>query len=338
MAAAGAYGSPRRRSLSDSLDYDDELAELMTRSKERPFRMSDEDTEDASEDGGERDSAPQVEDRSRIGKPAGAVTEIKEQVYYDKMAMLKDQLTQLKDGVHPEFLRGVERMTAVFNARVDINKLWERMEREQIERDFMREKKAALREFEDKKIELKENLLTEFRDRRKQIEVERTSMDLCSDTTEVKTISTRKLRRRPNEPPVPAPEKRRKAPQSQITFLLDEKEIEADILSIFNAKASSPTKKSNPDRTLNRGRSKSPSPLLASDTRIEDGKLFFEKRWFHRGQQIYLEGKDIPPQTSAVISAISQDTVWVRKLGEPTKIRVTVSQLIKGKYAVKRRA
>jgi len=268
-----------------------------------------------------------------------AITEIKEQVYQDKMAMLKSQLAQLKSGVHPEFLRGVEKMTAIYNVRVEVNGLWEKTERERIDEDFMKEKKAALREFEDKKIELKENLLTEFRERRKQIEIERNSMDLGSDTTEVKAVSTRKLRRRPNEPLVTAPEKRRKAPQSQITFLLDDKEVEEDIISMFNAKASSPSKKSSHEGSSghSRSKSKSPSPILASDIRVEDGKLFFEKRWFHRGQQIYLEGKDTP-LTSAVISAISQDTVWVRKLGDTSKVRVTVSQLIKGRYSVKRRA
>lgn len=35
---------------------------------------------------------------------------------------------------------------------------------------------------------------------------------------------TRKLRRRPNEP-IPMPDKRRKVPNAQITYLLDEKEV-----------------------------------------------------------------------------------------------------------------
>ena len=69
--------SPRRRNLSDSLDYDDELAELMSnsrvgREREVPLQDSDEDTEDASEDGGE--VPPPDEGRQNRG-----YTNIKEQ-------------------------------------------------------------------------------------------------------------------------------------------------------------------------------------------------------------------------------------------------------------------
>lgn len=46
---------------------------------------------------------------------------------------------------------------------------------------------------------------------------------------------TRKLRRRPNDP-MPLPEKRRKAPTAQITFLLDEKDIECDLRIINKGK------------------------------------------------------------------------------------------------------
>lgn len=43
-------------------------------------------------------------------------------------------------------------------------------------------------------------------------------------------------------------------------------------------------------------------------TRIEEGKLLYEKRWFHRGQQIYVEGKDLP-QFAATITAIGNEVV-----------------------------
>lgn len=44
------------------------------------------------------------------------------------------------------------------------------------------------------------------------------------------------------------------------------------------------------------------------DTRIEDGKLLFEKRWYHRGQTVFVEGKQIS-KFPAVISAIGNETV-----------------------------
>lgn len=44
------------------------------------------------------------------------------------------------------------------------------------------------------------------------------------------------------------------------------------------------------------------------ETRIEDGKILYEKRWFHRGQQIYVEGKDLP-KFAATITAIGNEVV-----------------------------
>jgi len=44
------------------------------------------------------------------------------------------------------------------------------------------------------------------------------------------------------------------------------------------------------------------------EARIEDGKLFYEKRWFHRGQPVFVEGKDLP-RTQGIISGISHDLV-----------------------------
>jgi Sin3 histone deacetylase corepressor complex component SDS3 len=47
-------------------------------------------------------------------------------------------------------------------------------------------------------------------------------------------------------------------------------------------------------------------PLI--ETRIEDGKLLYEKRWFHRGQSVFVEGRDLP-KFPANISAIGNDMV-----------------------------
>jgi Sin3 histone deacetylase corepressor complex component SDS3 len=96
----------------------------------------------------------------------------------------------------------------------------------------MSEKKAAHRDFEEKKVELKDNMISELEERKKLIEQDRFSAELNADSSEVKTISTRKLRRRPNEP-VPVPEKRRKPPQSQATFLLDDIQLECDLSVLY---------------------------------------------------------------------------------------------------------
>lgn len=93
-------------------------------------------------------------------------------------------------------------------------------------------------------------------------------------------------------------------------------------------------------------------PLI--ETRIEDGKLVYEKRWFHRGQSVFVEGRDLP-KFPANISAIGNDVVsiflcffsygilinflqiWVKK-SDGSKVRIYVSNLARGKISIKRRA
>lgn len=56
---------------------------------------------------------------------------------------------------------------------------------EWVERDYILEKKAAVKEFEEKKIDLKENLLTDMEEKRKIIESDRHTMELTGDSMEV---------------------------------------------------------------------------------------------------------------------------------------------------------
>lgn len=47
---------------------------------------------------------------------------------------------------------------------------------------------------------------------------------------------------------------------------------------------------------------------LLVETKIEDGKLLYERRWYHRGQAIYVEGKDMS-KFAASISSIGNESV-----------------------------
>jgi len=47
-----------------------------------------------------------------------------------------------------------------------------------VERNYIKEKKAAVKEFDDKKVELKENLIAELEEKKKMIENEKLTMEL----------------------------------------------------------------------------------------------------------------------------------------------------------------
>jgi len=156
-------------------------------------------------------------------------------------------------------------------------------------------------------------------------------MELLGDCMEVKPTVTRKLRRRPNEPIPVAAEKRRKPPSGQLVLLLDEKEIEQDLKMILRGVPVRPPSSNGMSGIL-----QSPTyPMV--ETKIEDGKLLYERRWFHRGQPVYIEGKDII-KFAATISAIGNEIIWVKKLNDNNKVKIHTTQLARGKIAIKRRA
>lgn len=149
-------------------------------------------------------------------------------MYQDKLASLKKQLQQLKEEIHPEYMRRVKKLEHQYKERLRLNTIYRDYLEECVEKEYINEKKAAAKDLEEKKIEVRENLLTDLEEKRKVIESERYTMELTGDAMEVKPVMTRKLRRRPNDP-IPIPEKRRKPPTAQLVYLLEEKEIETDL-------------------------------------------------------------------------------------------------------------
>ncbi|XP_058800507.1 sin3 histone deacetylase corepressor complex component SDS3 isoform X1 [Phymastichus coffea] len=312
----------------EDFDMDDENDDYLEDDRDLDDQdESDEDTEEASE--------------TDMGK-SEKYTEIKEQIYQDKLSSYKKQLQQLKDGTHPEYNRKVKRLEAQYRERLRLNIIYKDYLTECVERDYILDKKAAVKEFEEKKSDLKENLIADIEEKRKLIESDRYSMELTGDSTEVKPVMTRKLRRRPNDPVPEKVEKRRKPPPAQLNYLLDEKEIENDLKAISRGKVLTTVRKSvvmQHYTTANIGNQhiSIPNDTALVETRIEDGKLLYERRWFHRGQPVYVEGKDIV-RFAANISAIGTEAIWVKKVSDNTKVRIYVTQLSRGKMFLKRRA
>ena len=57
---------------------------------------------------------------------------------------------------------------------------------EWVKRDCEQDRKAAAKEFDEKKIDLKENLLSDMEEKRKIIESDRHTMELTGDSMEVR--------------------------------------------------------------------------------------------------------------------------------------------------------
>ncbi|XP_074640667.1 sin3 histone deacetylase corepressor complex component SDS3-like [Tubulanus polymorphus] len=314
MAQLGSYGSilsSKARAAAykeyefddnDSLDGDDGPA-------------SDEDTEDASE--------------TDMIKKEEEFTEIKEQMYQDKLAQLKKQLQQLKEGTLPEYLKRLKKIDQQYKERLRVNEIWHQYEMESAEREYHNEQRYSIQEFEERVIDLKENLIYELEEKKRNIDTEKLGMEMTGDSMELKPVTTRKLRRRPNDP-MPMPEKRRKASPAQLNYMLDEDEIMEDIKIIQKISGKPLNKKPTGNASSN------PTPENAFDARIEDGRLHYDKKWFLRGQPVIVESKDMG-KVPGVISAVGAQEIWVRRSSDNGKLRVYVAQLQKGRFILKKK-
>ncbi|XP_052867284.1 sin3 histone deacetylase corepressor complex component SDS3-like [Anopheles cruzii] len=390
------------------LDHQDNVQRTAGFTRRQQFPMPEPDDDDDFEDSGEG-----TDDATEDEYASSQHLEIKEQMYQDKLANLKKQVQEVKHQTHAEYMRRLRFLQDELEDRLVLNDCSQDYQTSCAERDCILEKNAASKEYEEKKTELKENVVNDLEDRKKMIEHEFSTMELNSDSIDVKPTVTRKLRRRPNEP-LPVPEKRRKPTTGQLIFLLDDKEVENDLKLISRGKpisgrlhqanggatsggasnsgasgsggtgtsgsniSSSGTNSSGAgvshsaasgsvsssvvlranesgmeqngassnDRaqSLNQsltsaqyssGQQQSHQPLM--ETRIEDGKLLHERRWFHRGQPVFVEGKDLS-RFSANISAIGSEAIWVKKTLDGQKVRIFLSHLRRNKVSIKRRA
>ncbi|KAH9377079.1 hypothetical protein HPB48_001787 [Haemaphysalis longicornis] len=230
----------------DSIDFDDFL--------DHDDRDSDEDTEDASE----TDMVKQREEEC---------TEIKEQMYRDKLAMLKKQLAQLKEDSHPEYLKRLRKIEQHYQERLFMNEVFQSHEVERVEREYTHEKKAAFREFEEKKIDLRESLIMELEEKRRMVEAERSTIELMGDE---------------------------------------------DFGNVDHGSH-------------------------AIEARIEDGKLFYERKCYQRGQSVCVDSKDMG-RFFGVISAVGTSEFWVKKTSDSGKVKIHLSQLLKGKVVLRRKS
>uniref|UniRef100_A0A8C1GDL4 SDS3 homolog, SIN3A corepressor complex component n=3 Tax=Cyprinus carpio TaxID=7962 RepID=A0A8C1GDL4_CYPCA len=312
--------------LSPMVDYynDEEELDSVDEDEDRSFRGrdSEEDTEDASE----TDLAKHDEDD---------YVEIKEQMYQDKLASLKRQLQQLQEGTLQEYQKRMKKLDQQYKERLRSADLFLQLETEQVERNYIKEKKAAVKEFDDKKVELKENLIAELEEKKKMIENEKLTMELTGDSMEMKPIMTRKLRRRPNDP-VPIPDKRRKPPPdilNILNYLLTDEQIMEDLrtLNKVGLRLMSPSSPEHlPSTPVD-------TPSQRYEARIEEGKLYYDKRWYHKSQAIYLESKE-NTKISCVISSVGTNEIWVRKTSDSTKMRIYLGQLQRGAFIIRRRS
>ena len=350
-------------------DSGDELSDIDTQNDDVETGIEYASSDEALEENSNRLLEYQTIQALKGNQHRNEHTEIKEQMYQDKLAHLKNQLKQLNDTTLPEYSKRLRRIEATYRERMRISSVIRDLEEDMVEQDFINEKRSAVREFEEQKVFLRDQLISELEDKQRLIEAERHNMELTGDLNgDLKPISTRKLRRRPNEGGYGSSsysDKRNgtgggrggKQPcnVANLNYLLQEQEVNEDLKIINKNRAYSALGKGGANRLGNSGQtvpgadgigssgyitnenSRSRMNNYPKDCRIEEGKLFYEKRWYRRGQSIQLECSK-SEKFPAMISAIGSESIWIRKLNDSGKLKIYLKELTKGKYILKRRA
>ncbi|NWQ81421.1 SDS3 deacetylase, partial [Columbina picui] len=257
-------------------------------------------------------------------------------MYQDKLASLKRQLQQLQEGTLQEYQKRMKKLDQQYKERIrnagKLNFFQDAVMKENLY------SLSAVPAWMLEAITKKSNFLYE----RGKIMflVPFLQPHYSTDSMEVKPIMTRKLRRRPNDP-VPIPDKRRKpAPdilseslQDGLNYLLTDEQIMEDLRTLNKSLpfAASPSSPEHLPATP------AESPAQRFEARIEDGKLYYDKRWYHKSQAIYLESKD-NTKISCVISSVGANEIWVRKTSDSTKMRIYLGQLQRGVFVIRRRS
>ncbi|NXF29030.1 SDS3 deacetylase, partial [Nyctibius bracteatus] len=252
--------------------------------------------------------------------------EMKEQMYQDKLASLKRQLQQLQEGTLQEYQKRMKKLDQQYKERIRNAELVFAVSSSSVDAGSYHKKSNFLYE-RGKIIFLVPSLQLHY----------------STDSMEVKPIMTRKLRRRPNDP-VPIPDKRRKpAPdillQSHWRPIVSEAGLlPASVLLYTQRKMKFsllfPASPSSPEHLP---ATPAESPAQRFEARIEDGKLYYDKRWYHKSQAIYLESKE-NTKISCVISSVGANEIWVRKTSDSTKMRIYLGQLQRGVFVIRRRS
>jgi len=330
--------------------------DVSMRSRGSDGENSDEDTEDARSSDEEY---PREE----------SFADIKEQMYQDKVTSLKTQLHRLKEGDLPDYSRKIKKLDLSIKESTRFREVAKAFELEQLESEYVNEKKLAVKELEERKVELRENLLSELEDKKRMVESERQSLDLTGTASSMRLMTslydpmdplqkpvTRTLRKRTAETRNAQPNsKRMKNGQPAINYLLDDEDIAEDLKIIQKALGQVSTSRppaststdvvpstsgapSNSTNVTSSNASQCNAPNTAG-IRIENGKLYYDKKWFHRGQPVFLETPQSGNRDAGVIMAIipQQDIISIRKLDDRTKVKIHLGQLAKLKYIIRKR-
>nr|XP_033810321.1 breast cancer metastasis-suppressor 1 isoform X2 [Geotrypetes seraphini] len=252
-------------------------------------------------------------------------SELKEKLFKERLSQVKAKLEEVATGKATEYIDPLAVLQNNMKIRIEVAGIYRGFCMEVIKNRNDCELQGAKQHLESEKLLLFDKMQSELLERIQRLEEDRQSIDISSEWWDDELRSKRN--RRKWDPF--RPEKKKRAPLvagPYIVYMLRDLDILEDWTAIKKAKAAVSPQKRKSDVVLK-------AEKQQYSARCEDGRLYYEGECFWKGQSIVVEIKDEAP-CHAVITAISTGEVWLRR-DDGSKTKLYVSQLQKGKYAVK---
>nr|XP_033810319.1 breast cancer metastasis-suppressor 1 isoform X1 [Geotrypetes seraphini]XP_033810320.1 breast cancer metastasis-suppressor 1 isoform X1 [Geotrypetes seraphini] len=246
-------------------------------------------------------------------------------LFKERLSQVKAKLEEVATGKATEYIDPLAVLQNNMKIRIEVAGIYRGFCMEVIKNRNDCELQGAKQHLESEKLLLFDKMQSELLERIQRLEEDRQSIDISSEWWDDELRSKRN--RRKWDPF--RPEKKKRAPLvagPYIVYMLRDLDILEDWTAIKKAKAAVSPQKRKSDVVLK-------AEKQQYSARCEDGRLYYEGECFWKGQSIVVEIKDEAP-CHAVITAISTGEVWLRR-DDGSKTKLYVSQLQKGKYAVK---
>ncbi|XP_078418890.1 breast cancer metastasis-suppressor 1-like protein-A isoform X4 [Cetorhinus maximus] len=292
----------------------------------------DEDTESSSvsEDGDssemddedcERRRTECLDEMSNLEKQ---FTDLKEQLYRERLSQVEAKLEEVIAGKAPEYLEPLAALQENMQIRTKVAGIYRELCLKTVKNQFECEVQAAFQHWESEKLLLYDTLQSELEERIRRLEEDRHSIDITSELWNDELQSRKNKRKDPF-----SPDKKKKpvvVSGPYVVYMLQDLDILEDWTTIRKAMATL-----GPHRVKADASTKTEKQLHSA--RSEDGRLFYDGEWYSRGQTICIDKKDDYP-ISATITTINNDEVWFKRT-DSSKSKLYISQLQKGKYTIK---
>jgi len=258
---------------------------------------------------------------------------IKDQIYHEKRTEIQHQMQQLHQGTLPEFVKMQKKLETAYKDRQRRIQQNYSFQLAKFEKEQQRTLNEINEQFEKEKEIFKKKMITDLEEKVKQLEQEKsTYCDLhchnsvaCSlDVGKTPKLPTRNLRPREQKQTKEGPEMKRKREMNSLVTKLTDEQIEEDLKAIRSAVHA----KLEKQRKLN-----------SEQPRIQDNKLYYEKQWYHIGNNVQVCSHRDQKNFLAQIYDITTKDIMLKTVPfnkQSIKYKFGVSLLKKGKYSIKK--